>query len=970
MGELSFEKMVCDTLSKNGWTFMEPDEIPRALSDIMVNSMVKNALIRLNPVIAEEPSRADEVIMKLRSLILSTQANNLITQNEAFKEFVFEKNSFPFGKGGKNVTIKFFGYGRDASKNEYVATHQWTYPKADGGGKRLDIVLLVNGFPLVIGELKTPTRSAISWIDGVQDLHDYERSIPQMFVTNVFCFASEGKIFRYGSIGAPATVWGPWHMEGCKKEGTLADVKACIKSMLKPEVVMDIFRNFTLYATDKKYRKYKIVCRYQQYEGANQIVDRVVAGQIKKGLIWHFQGSGKTLLMVFAAQKLRMTPSLKSPTVIIVDDRVDLDTQMTATFNASAIPNLAKAGSREDLEKMLRKDTKKIIITTIHKFGGITECLNERSNIILMVDEAHRTQEGNFGECMRLALPNAFFFGLTGTPINRVDKNTFRTFGADEDRSGYMSKYSFADSIRDGATLPLHFESVPMDMHIDQDAIDEAFAEVAKQAGLSEADQAEVTKRVRMEAIVKAPDRIKKVCVHIAEHFQSKVAPNGLKGQVVCYDRESCVLYKKELDKLLGEEASAIVMDTNGDKEDRYKEWKLSKDEEAKLLDRYRDPKDPLKLVIVTAKLLTGFDAQINQALYLDKPMKDHTLLQAICRVNRVYNEDKSYGLVVDYMGIFDSIAQALMFDEKEVETVITNIEAVKDEFESIITECLAFFPGVNRDADDWESLMEAQECIPTNEKKDEFGAQYRVVNKAWNALSPDTFLMPYRKDYIWLTKVYESIKPIDSRGPLIWASVGPKTLEMISGYISVDDIKQVDEDNIIELDAELIEDFVQGRQTAKKKVKKIEIDLIAKIRKHSDDKRFIALGKKLEDLREKYDAGLVNSINFLKMLLEIAKEAAEAEKEVVPEEEIDKGKAALTELFNGIKTDKTPVIVERVVEDIDDIVKNVRFDGWKDTPEGRRIVKVALKDVVIGKYKIKDKELINKAYDYIETYY
>lgn len=200
--------------------------------------------------------------------------------------------------------------------------------------------LLVNGFPIAVGELKTPVREAISWMDGAGDILAYEKSIPQMFVTNVFNFASEGKCYRYSSINAPLTVWGPWHTEKHKAEGTLIHVKEALTDMIKPEIIMDIFHFFTLFATDadKKYRKYKIICRYQQYEGANAIVKRVLEGRTKQGLIWHFQGSGKSLLMVFAAQKLRMMPELKAPTVVIVDDRIDLETQITATFNASDIP--------------------------------------------------------------------------------------------------------------------------------------------------------------------------------------------------------------------------------------------------------------------------------------------------------------------------------------------------------------------------------------------------------------------------------------------------------------------------------------------------------------------------------------------------------------------------------------------------------------------------------------------------------
>ena len=740
----TIEQMVIATLQDNGWKYIPSDQLPRMYSDVLVEPMIKEALIRLNPEIAAEPSRADEVIYKLRTLILSVQAHNLVTQNELFKKLIFEENSYPFGENGRMIPIRFFGTLKKESLalNEYVVTNQWIYPQAEGG-KRLDIVLLINGFPVTVGELKTPVRSAITWLDAAGDISAYEKSIPAMFVTNIFNFATEGKCYRYGSINMPINMWGPWHTATHKTEGGLADVKISMEDMITPEKVMDIFQFFTMFATDKKYRKYKIICRYQQFEGANMIVDRVVAGYPKKGLIWHFQGSGKSLLMVFAAQKLRMNPELKNPTVVIVDDRIDLETQITATFNASDIPNLTSASTKEELISFFRGDMRKILITTIFKFGEVSGELNARDNIIVMVDEAHRTQEGDLGEKMRMALPNAFFFGLTGTPINRVDKNTFATFGAEEDRTGYMSRYSFSDSIRDGATLPLHFEPVPVELHVDKDKLDREFDAMTDEAGLSKEEKSELSRRVNMKAIMYNPARIRKVCEHIAKHFKEKIEPNGYKGQVVVYDRECCLMYKDVLDELLGEEATTIVMDTNNDKEDRYKKYRRDRDQESKVLDYFRDPHSPLKLVIVTAKLLTGFDAPILQVMYLDKPMKDHTLLQAICRTNRTYDQGKTHGLIVDYIGIFDDVAKALDFDETSMRRINTNIEEIKKQLPALLKKCLRYFMGIDRTIEGWEGLMAAQECLPTNKEKDAFAADYRVLNRAWDALSPDSFLNP-----------------------------------------------------------------------------------------------------------------------------------------------------------------------------------------------------------------------------------
>ena len=946
------------------WHFVPAEELPRQHSDVLVESMVRDALIRLNPEIKAQPDRVDEVLYRLRTIPLSVQSEGLVRANELFAEWLRGEKSMPFGERGEHTPVRLIDFD-DLSNNDYVVTNQWVYPVKEGG-RRFDIIMLVNGIPLVIGEAKTPVRPAVTWVDGASDIHNgYEQSVPQMFVPNVLSFATEGKCYRYGSVRMPIDIWGPWHEGENKSEGTLADVQRSIRSMLRPHVVLDILQNFTLFATDKKHRRIKIICRYQQYEAANLMVARVVKGYPKKGLIWHFQGSGKSLLMVFAAQKLRMHHQLGNPTVMIVVDRIDLDTQITAIFNAADTPNMIGAATRQELQSLLAADTRKIVITTIHKFGEADGCLNERSNIIVMVDEAHRTQEGDLGRKMRDALPNAFLFGLTGTPINKRDRNTFWAFGADDDEQGYMSRYSFQDSIRDKATLPLHFEAVDVKLHIDKDAIDEAYAQMTDQ--LSEEDKDDLAKRAaKMAVLIKAPTRVQAICQHIVSHYQEKVEPNGFKAQVVTFDRECCVLYKRALDELIGPEASAIVMHTQGGKGDEYAEWKLSKDEEEKLLDRFRDPEDPLKFLIVTSKLLTGFDAPILQVMYLDKPMKDHNLLQAICRTNRVYS-GKTHGLIVDYLGIFDDVATALDFDEKAVQKVITNLDELKKELPGQVSKCLAFFPSVDRTVGGYEGLIAAQDCLPDNETRDRFAAEYSVLSRLWEALSPDPCLGPYKTDYKWLTQVYESVKPPSGNGKLLWHTLGAKTIELVHENVHLETVRD-DLDTLV-MDAEVLEELLDAKNPEKKS-KEIEIKIIARLHKHKDNPKFVALGERLEKLKERHEQGLLHSLDFLKELLTLAKEVVQAEKQVDPVDEQAKAKAALTELFAEVKNGKTPVVVERIVADIDEIVRLVRFPGWQDTKAGEREVQKALRKVIYVKYKIKDQDLFDKAFGYIRQYY
>lgn len=947
------------------WVYVAAAAVPRLPNEVLVEGWLREALIALNPDIAAQPDRADEVIYSLRAILLAVQGDGLVRANENLMAWLRGEKTMPFGRNGEHVAVRLIDFNQP-NHNRLTVTNQWVYQNGSVS-KRFDVVFVVNGLPLVIGEAKTPTRSAVTWFDGAYQVNEiYEKEIPAMFVPNVFSFATEGRVLRYGSIRMPIDQWGPWRDAEHQGEGNLAEVRKTVERLLRPEVVLDILQHFTLFATDKKHHRIKVICRYQQYETTNKLVARVLAGYPKKGLIWHFQGSGKSLLMVFAAQKLRMHPKLANPTVMIVVDRIDLDTQITATFNAADVANMVGVSDRRELQRLLGQDVRKVLITTIHKFGEAGGMLNERKNIIVLVDEAHRTQEGDLGRNMREALPNAFLFGLTGTPINRADRNTFWAFGADEDQGGYLSRYSFQDSIRDKATLPLHFEAPTVKLKLDRAAIDEAFKQITDD--MSEQDRDDLAKRAAtMAVLVKNPARVRAVVTHIVQHYQSKIEPNGFKAQVVCFDRECCVLYKAVMDEMIGPEASAIVM-SSGQKDPP--EWRVhlrDKDAEEKLLDRFRAPNDPLKFVIVTSKLLTGFDAPILQAMYLDKPMKDHNLLQAICRVNRTYGQSKTHGLIVDYIGIFDDVAAAFDFDEKVMQQVVSNIDGLRQKLPTQVQACLAFFPQVDRGVGGYEGLMAAQQCLPDNATRDKFAAEYSLLGTIWEALSPDPCLSPYENEYRWLTQVYESVKPVSGNGKLLWHRLGAKTVELINQNVHVETVR--DDIETLVLDADVLDSILKDANPGKK-AREVEIKLIARLRKHAGNPVFTELGERLEKLRERHEQGLINSLGFLKAMLEIARETVAAEQQATPAEAQNKALAALTELFNEIKGKHTHVIVERIVADIDAIVKQVHFPDWQNTTQGERLVQQSLRRALL-KYKLHtDQELFDKAYGYIRQYY
>lgn len=951
---------------------IEGHDLPRDTHDVLLEGPLRAALIRLNPVIAAQESRADEVITALRRIMLDvTHTPHPVVANEQFTAWLTGDKSMPFGESGEHVPVRVIDFDDpgDASSNQWMVSREVTFRQGKETN-RFDVVIWCNGLPLVVVETKTAVGPSKTWLDGAQQIHDeYEVEASQFFVPNVFSVATDGKELRYGSVGMPIVKWGPWRDEDEPSDAVpgLAKVGKAIDGLLQPEVILDFLRFFSTFGTDRQYRRIKIIARFQQIQAANKIVARVLEGKKKQGLIWHFQGSGKSLLMVFTARKLRAQPQLKSPTVMVVVDRTDLDAQITSTFLAADVANMVQVGSKAELQELLDAGSRKVIITMIHKFGDITEALDERDNIIVMVDEAHRTQEGDLGRAMRTALPNAFLFGLTGTPINKREHNTFKWFGDPSDESGYLSRYSFQDSQRDGATLPLNFEPRLSEMHLDEHAIDIAFEELTRENELTETDRTKLSKQASsIEVLIKAPDRVAKVAADIADHFQAFVARQGFKAQVVVYDKEMCVAYKHELDKYLPAEASTVVMSAAQTDPPEWRQWTPDRSQMDRLLERFNNPHDPLKIVIVTAKLLTGFDAPILQAQYLDKPLHDHTLLQAITRTNRVYPPNKAYGLVVDYLGVFDDLANALAFDDQSVRDVIKNLDDLVDQFPPAMQAALAFFPGVDRTQDGWEALQAAQQSLG-KDRRDAFAKAYSLVHQLWEALSPAPFLADYKADYTWLTAVYQSTRPAETSNRLLWHALGGKTLALIHEHVQVD-LPRRDLETII-LDADLVEDLMLGGRGSVDPEELAKI-VSKRIAKHAGDPLFVALGKRLQDLRKRYADAQQHSLDFLRELLELGRDTLQAEKEAgeVPREE--RGKAALTELFETVRSESTPIIVEKVVEEIDNVVRQVRFDGWQATSEGDREVRRQLRLILVVKFKIKSTDVFEKAHEYIREYY
>lgn len=1012
------ENGIIDRLKQLGgveWNYCHGESLPKQANDVFVDEWLKEALCRLNPAIDANPDYADQVIHKLRGVVLESRHTGLVQANENFSAWLLAEKSLPYGENGEHVTINLIDF-NNIENNHFVVSQQVHFIAASEA--YFDIVLYVNGIPLVVGEVKTATRPSVTWQDGAADFiggkkHYWQYAMP-FFVPNLLCFASEGKTFAYGAINAGPKDWGPWHSTDQREEilPGLSSVLDSAEGLLNPQTLLQLLHSFALFSTVKTGKntppkRIKILPRYPQFETAKQIVDRVKAGYPRKGLIWHFQGSGKSLLMLYAARMLRADNALKNPTVLIVVDRRDLDTQINETFGGADVKNLIKVNSCKKLGELIDQDSRGILITTVFKFKDVeiveanTKGLNDRDNIIVLVDEAHRTQEGSLGDKMRWALPNAHFYGLTGTPISGLERNTFKLFGAEEDEGRYMNRYSYKQSIRDGATNPVKFDPRLAELHVDQKTIDEEFKRLVEENNLDDDEKAALSKRAgKLAILLKAPKRMEAIADDITQHFSTHVQPKKMKGMVVVYDREACVQMYYLLRDRLGADAIEVVMNVDqapvkakeGDKKGKKnKDWVKWKEElelpieqadferwqavdgddhkQKDLIDSYKDPKHPLQLIIVTAKLLTGFDAPICYCMYLDKPLRDHTLLQAMCRTNRLYEADgvrKEMGLIVDYLGVFENLRSALAYNPEEIEGVIEGIEVFKELLPDQLKKCLAFFPGVDRTLEGFEGIMAAQECLPTNEKRDEFAAAFGVLNKLWAAITPDPFLTPYRKDFKWLANIYESVRPVGQTGSLVWAALGPETIKMIHENTDINEIRN-DIDELV-MDEHAI--FTLTEKEQEQRARKLEINLMGRLRGHSDPK-FVALGERLEKLRQEYESGVIKAIDWLKGLLDAAKETVILEREtgdkVVTE---DDNIQALTKIFMETKPDKTPQVIHDIVEQIDKIVKATRFDGWQNSNSGPREIQKALL-LTLAQFGLgKDKELFNKAYAYIEEHY
>ncbi len=708
------EQSTIEILQSQGWEYANGKEIsPEGLfceresfSQVILTKRLREAIARINPHI---PADAQEAAVQK---VLRIASPDLLHNNEEFHRLLVEKVKIPYQENGyeRSHEVALIDFENPAN-NQFLVVNQYTIIE-NNQNKRPDVLLFVNGWPIVVIELKNAASENADIKSAYQQIQTYKAIIPSLFTYNAVCIISDGLECKAGSVSADLSRYMTWKTADGVKEASRfkPQLEIMLKGMLQPATLLDLVRNFIVFEKSKKedaktgliqVQTVKKLAAYHQYYAVNKAVQSTINasgehGDKKGGVVWHTQGSGKSLSMVFYSGKLITSPEMKNPTVVVITDRNDLDDQLFDTF-ASSVQLLrqepVQAENREHLKELLKVASGGIVFTTIQKFlpennKSVYDQLSDRKNVVVIADEAHRTQYGfeaklvdekdketkevigkriayGFAKYMRDALPSATYIGFTGTPIEGTDVNTPQVFG------NYIDRYDIKDAVDDGATVKIFYESRLAKVNLDEEGkrlIEEFDKELEQDEELTEKQKAKA-KWTKLEAIVGHHDRVKNLAKDIVTHFEKRQEVFEGKAMIVAMSRRIAADLYKEIIALrpdwhnddLTKGVIKVVMTTNSADGPEISKHHTTKQQRKDLTERMKDPANELKLVIVRDMWLTGFDAPCLNTMYVDKPMRGHNLMQAIARVNRVF-KDKPGGLIVDYLGIGTDLKKALSF--------------------------------------------------------------------------------------------------------------------------------------------------------------------------------------------------------------------------------------------------------------------------------------------------------------------
>lgn len=992
--EQDIENVTLEILFDLGYQILHgPDIAPdaefpgrKSWNEVILEQYLKEAIEKINPKLPTEA--VEETIKKIKRL----NSKDIIKNNEQFHTFLIEGVPLEYRAKNGKITydyIKLIDF-QNPKNNDFKAINQFTIID-NNKHRRPDIIIFINGLPLIIAELKNSSREIADLNSAYNQIQTYKHEIPIIFNYNELIILSDGTYAEVGTLNASKEWFLPWKtIDGeSKAPKSLPQIQVLLEGMLKKEILLDIIKYFITFSKDKK-QTIKLLAGYHQYYAANKAISTTIKAtdtNKKAGIIWHTQGSGKSLTLAFYAGKLQVQEELNNPTLVILTDRNDLDDQLFQTFsNISCLREKPKQANNKDaLKELLKRSSGGIIFTTIQKFGQEKEVLSDRKNIIIAADEAHRTQYGfmaktdkhtgytkyGFAKYLRDALPNASFIGFTGTPIEFDDKSTRAVFG------NYIDIYDIEQAVEDKRTLRIYYESRLAELKLNEDVIkhlDEDFEEITED---EEDKQKLKTEWTQLEKIVGSETRIKQIAKDIITHFEKRIEITMGKAMIVCMSRRICIELHNEI-KILrpswyheddDKGFMKVVMTGSASDGPDWQEHIRDKKRRRELGETFKDPDSEFKLVIVRDMWLTGFDVPSLHTLYIDKPMKGHGLMQAIARVNRVY-KDKQGGLIVDYIGIAQELKKALSnytksggcgnptFDQSDaIAAMIEKHEVVAQMFYKF--DYKKFFTANPREK--MQLMPEAMEHIlelPDGKKR--FIREVTALTKAFSLSVPSKESEQLRDEVGFFQAIKASIiKNTES-------SANKKTQQEIDyaikqivskavssvGVIDVFEVAGIEKPEISILSDKFLED-VKGLKHKNLAIEALNILLTDQIKTRFKQNKIKnkKFSEMLEDVIRRYQNRSIDSALVIQKLIEIAKQVREDKlrgEELGLSLEEEAFYDALADNESAIKTLGEEVLKQIAIE-LTELVRNNTSIDW------------TMRNNVQAKLKVMVKRLLRK---------
>ena len=809
--------------SEIGWTAVTPAEAEakrHGISTMLFTDVLEDKLREFNQWLTENQARA--IVERIEALPPTIEGNREVLRWLRGEHQWYDETE----KRARRVEVINFEH---PEQNDYTVTWEWKLkPPARAKGNRADVIFVLNGIPVTIVEHKNP-KDPEAFTLGIKQIRRYEQETPELLAQSQLFNVPYLIGYWYG------VTWNTARRNIVKwKHAEDEEYRSAVQAFFEPTDFLRTLQHWILfYVEDGETRK--SVLREHQRTAVDKIIARCADPAKSRGLVWHTQGSGKTFTLLTAARQILEDKNrFSNATVILVVDRTELEGQLKewverllGELQQNDIP-VRRADSKGDLQDILDSDFRGLVVSMIHKFEEINPNSSDRDNIYVFIDEAHRSVAKDLGTYLMAAVPKATIIGFTGTPVgsSKDGSGSFQIFGA-QDKEGYLDKYAIIESIEDETTLPIKYMLAPSSMRMSSEDLDEQFFALAAEEEIT--DIAELNKvldkAVGLRTFLGADDRVENVANFVAKHFQENVLPLGYKAFVVAVDREACAKYKRALDRHLPAEWSEVVYSKNvNDIIDRpdVHSLQLTDEREKEIRRSFKKPAEDPKILIVTDKLLTGYDAPVLYAMYLDKPMRDHVLLQAISRVNRPYIDkddvQKRVGLIVDFVGILTQLNKALQFDSNAVEGALEDLNILfEDLVEKITTaadEYLRIDASATPDAQ-LEHVVYGRFLTP--ETRREFFERYKEIENLWEILSPDGQLVHYIKPYKRLSQLYAAVRSAYSESGGFLADLEHKTRELVGETAAQDGLGRFSK--VVTFDAQTLESLKRDNGPEEEKV-------------------------------------------------------------------------------------------------------------------------------------------------------